>query len=312
MTTTVETATAPAPSRATRRAARQRGDDDMPAGVGTSRTSRFLVILGLVLFAFYSLAPVWFLIVSATKDQSDLYTTNGLWFADFNLVENVRVLFTYNDGIFLRWMANTLFYGIAGTVGQTVVCVACGYGLAMYQFRGRGFLMACIIASFLVPGALLTIPSYLLYADLRMVDTPWAIIVPSFFSAFSVYLAKVYAEGAIPKELIEAARIDGAGEYRIFVQIGARLMSTGAATVFLLGFVGSWNSFFGPLVFLRSEENWTVMLGLYSWLNVKIDQTTDLTGLVIVGSIFSLIPMVVLMLAMQRYWRSGITLGSIK
>jgi multiple sugar transport system permease protein len=122
----------------------------------------------------------------------------------------------------------------------------------------------------------------------------------------------VYAEGAIPKELIEAARIDGAGEYRIFLQIGVRLMTTGAATVFLLGFVGVWNSFFGPLVFLRSEENWTVMLGLYSWLNVKIDSSVDLTSLVIVGSIISLVPMVVLMMAMQRYWRSGITLGSLK
>ncbi|MFC6022875.1 carbohydrate ABC transporter permease [Plantactinospora solaniradicis] len=277
-----------------------------------STGSRLLVIAGLVMFAFYSLAPVWFLLVSATKSQDDLYSTNGLWFAELNLVDNVRTLFTYNDGIFLRWMANTLFYGIAGTVGQTLICVACGYGLAMYQFRGRGLLMACVIGSFLVPGALLTIPSFLLYTDLRIVDTPWAIIVPGFFSAFSVYLAKVYAEGAIPKELIEAARIDGAGEYRIFFQIGVRLMTTGAATVFLLGFVGAWNSFFGPLVFLRSEENWTVMLGLYSWLNVKMDSSVDLTSLVIVGSIISLVPMVVLMLAMQRYWRSGVTLGSLK
>jgi multiple sugar transport system permease protein len=276
------------------------------------RTQRVLVLTGLVLFTVYAIAPVWFLIVSATKSQDDLYTTNGLWFADFNLFDNVRTLFTYHDGIFLRWMGNTIFYAFAGTVGMTVVCVACGYGLAMYEFRGRGVMMACIIGSFLVPGALLTIPSFLLFTDLKMVDTPWAIIVPHFFSAFSVYLAKVYAEGAIPKELIEAARIDGAGEYRIFVQIGARLMSTGAATVFLLGFVGAWNSFFGPLVFLRSESKWTVMLGLYSWLNTKIDSNVDLTSLVMVGAIFSLIPMVVLMLAMQRYWRSGVTLGSLK
>lgn len=276
------------------------------------RIQKVLVRTGLVLFTIYAIAPVWFLIVSATKSQDDLYTTNGLWFANFHLFDNVRILFTYHDGIFLRWMGNTIFYALAGTVGMTVICVACGYGLAMYSFRGRGLMMACIIGSFLVPGALLTIPSFLLFTDLRMVDTPWAIIVPHFFSAFSVYLATVYAEGAIPKELIEAARIDGAGEYRIFVQIGARLMSTGAATVFLLGFVGAWNAFFGPLVFLRSESKWTVMLGLYSWLTTKIDSSVDLTSLVMVGAIFSLIPMVVLMLAMQRYWRSGVTLGSIK
>lgn len=277
-----------------------------------TRRTRALVLGGLVFFTLYSLAPVWWLIVSATKNQSDLYTTNGLWFSDFHFIDNLRELFTYQDGIFLRWLWNTLYYGVVGTAGMTVVCVACGYGLAMYQFRGRGVLMGCIIGSFLVPHALLTIPSFLLYSDLGMVDTSWAIIVPSLFNAFSVYLAKVYAEGAVPPELLEAARIDGAGEYRIFFTVGARLMSTGAATIFLLGFVGSWNSFFGPLVFLRSQEKWTVMVGLYSWLKVKVDNSTDLTGMVVVGSLLSLIPMVLLMISMQRYWRSGVTLGSLK
>ncbi|MEU6904155.1 carbohydrate ABC transporter permease [Streptomyces coeruleorubidus] len=277
----------------------------------TTRT-KALIITGLALFTIYSLAPVWWLIVSATKSQGDLYTTNGLWFADMNLGQNLQQLFSYQDGIFLRWMWNTLFYGFVGTAGMTLVCVACGYGLAMYEFRGRGVLMGCVIGSFLVPGALLTIPSFLLYTDLDIVDTPSAIIVPSFFNAFSVYLAKVYAEGAVPPELLEAARIDGAGEYRIFLQIGARLMSTGAATIFLLGFVGMWNSFFGPLVFLRSSDKWTVMLGLYSWLKVKSDSSVDLTGMVVVGSIISLVPMVILLVSMQRYWRSGVTLGSLK
>jgi multiple sugar transport system permease protein len=314
MTTLLDPATTPpgpaAPGPMPRR--RRTRPDDLPAGVNPSKTSRALVILGLLLFAVYSVAPLWWMVVAATKNQSDLYTTNGLWFADNHLWDNLRSLVTYNDGIFLRWLVNTLVYGITGTVGMAVICVACGYGLAMYDFRGRGVLMGCVIGSFLVPGALLTIPSFLLLTELKMVNTPWAVIIPGFFSAFSVYLAKVYAEGAIPRELLEAARIDGAGELRIFLQIGARLMSTGAATVFLLGFVGSWNSFFGPLIFLRGEEKWTVMLGLYHWLNIKMDQSVDLTSLVVVGSFISLIPMVVLMLSMQRYWRSGITLGSMK
>ncbi len=285
---------------------------DLPPGAGRSRRTRALVITGLVLFVLYSAAPLWWVVVAATKSQSDLYTTNGLWFAENHLLDNFQQLFTYNDGIFLRWMWNTVLYCVTGTLGMTVVCVAAGYGLAMYDFRGKGVLMAFVIGSFLVPGALLTIPSYLLLNDIGMINTPYAVIVPSFFSAFSVYLAKVYAEGAIPRELIEAARVDGAGEYRIFFQIGLRLMSTGVATVFLLGFVGAWNNFFGPLIFLRGEEKWTVMLGLYHWLSVKIESSTDLTGLVVAGSIVSMVPMVVLMISMQRYWRSGITLGSLK
>jgi len=276
------------------------------------RSPRILVLTGLVLFTVYSLAPLWFLLVSATKSQHDLYNTDGLWFARFRLWQNLRQLFTYNDGIFLRWMANSLLYGLASTTGMTVICLACGYGLAMYRFRGRGVLTACIIGSFLVPGALLTIPSFVLFTHLGLVDTPWAVILPGFFAPLSVYLAKVYAEGAIPPELLEAARIDGAGEYRIFFRIGVRMMSTGAATIFLLGFIGSWNAFYFPLVFLRGENKWTAMLGLYSWLNVKVENSLDLTSLVEAGALVSLIPMVVLMLSMQRYWRSGITLGSLK
>ncbi|WP_105968137.1 carbohydrate ABC transporter permease [Streptomyces geranii] len=308
-TTTGQPATGTTPPGVRRPRIRLRAE---PGRSRHSTRTKALVISGLVLFTVYSLAPVWWLIVAATKSRGELYTSNGLWFTDINLWNNLKDLFTYQDGIFLRWMGNTLFYGVVGTAGMTLVCVACGYGLAMYEFRGRGFLMGCIIGSFLVPGALLTIPSFLLFTDLGMVDTATAMIVPSFFNAFSVYLAKVYAEGAIPPELLEAARIDGAGEYRIFFQIGARLMSTGAATIFLLGFVGMWNSFFGPLVFLRSSEKWTVMLGLYSWLKVKTDSSVDLVSLVVVGSIISLIPMVILMLSMQRYWRTGVTLGSLK
>ena len=276
------------------------------------RSPRILVLTGLVLFTLYSLAPMWFLLVSATKSQHDLYNTDGLWFARFHLWQNLEQLFTYDDGIFLRWLGNSLFYGLASTTGMTAICVACGYGLAMYRFRGRGVLMACIIGSFLVPGALLTIPSFVLFTHLGLVDTPWAVILPGFFAPLSVYLAKVYAEGAIPPELLEAARIDGAGEYRIFFRIGVRMMSTGAATIFLLGFIGSWNAFYFPLVFLRGESRWTAMLGLYSWLNVKVENSLDLTSLVEAGALVSLIPMVVLMLSMQRYWRSGITLGSLK
>jgi ABC-type glycerol-3-phosphate transport system permease component len=132
--------------------------------------------------------------------------------------------------------------------------MATGYGLAMYSFRGRGTIMGLIIGSFLIPGALLTIPSYLLFVQLGLYDTIWAMIIPAFFSPFAVYLAKIYAEGAVPSELLEAARIDGAGEYRIFFQISSRLMTTAGATIFLLHFVGSWNGFFGPMVLLRGDD----------------------------------------------------------
>jgi len=274
--------------------------------------SKWVVIIGLVAFALYSIGPAWWLIVSATKSKQDLFTTSGLWFSHFNLFENLASLFSYQNGIFSLWLWNSTVYAVLGSLGQTFVALAAGYGLAMYRFKGRGATVAFIIASFLIPSTLLTIPSYLLYVQLGIYNTIWAMIVPAFFSPFAVYLAKVYTEGAMPSELMEAARIDGAGEYRIFFRIGLRLLTTAGATIFLLHFVGSWNGFFGPLVFLRDSDKWPVMLGLYSWLQRGVDSTVDLTSLVITGSLVATIPMVLLMIAMQRYWKSGVTMGSLK
>jgi multiple sugar transport system permease protein len=287
-------------------------DDDSSELSGKRGGSRVVVIIGLVLFALYSIGPAWWLVVSSTKTKEDLYTTDAMWFANFSLFDNLASLFTYQDGIFGLWMWNSTLYAFAGSIGHTLVSLAAGYGLAMYSFRGKGTTMGFIIGSFLIPGALLTIPSYLLFVQMGLYDTIWAMIIPAFFSPFAVYLAKIYAEGAVPSELLEAARIDGAGEYRIFFQIAFRLMTTAGATIFLLHFVGSWNAFFGPMVFLRGADKWPVMLGLYSWLQRGTDSTVDLTGMVITGSLVATIPMVVLMIAMQRYWRSGVAMGSLK
>ncbi|HWU45386.1 MAG TPA: carbohydrate ABC transporter permease [Humibacter sp.] len=297
-----------------RGSARRRRAVEHDAGemAGRRGGSKWVVIAGLVAFALYSIGPAWWLIVSATKSKQDLFTTSGLWFSHFNLFENLASLFSYQDGIFSLWLWNSTVYAVLGSLGQTFVALAAGYGLAMYRFKGRGATVSFIIASFLIPGTLLTIPSYLLYVQLGIYNTIWAMIVPAFFSPFAVYLAKVYTEGAMPAELMEAARIDGAGEYRIFFRIGLRPLTTAGATIFLLHFVGSWNGFFGPLVFLRDSDKWPVMLGLYSWLQRGVDSTVDLTSLVITGSLVATIPMVLLMIAMQRYWKSGVTMGSLK
>jgi multiple sugar transport system permease protein len=305
----------PHPSSASPRgSARRRRAAEHDAGemAGRRGGSKWVVIIGLAAFALYSIGPAWWLIVSATKSKQDLFTTSGLWFSHFNLFENLASLFSYQDGIFSLWLWNSTLYAVLGSLGQTFVALAAGYGLAMYRFKGRGATVAFIIASFLIPSTLLTIPSYLLYVQLGIYNTIWAMIVPAFFSPFAVYLAKVYTEGAMPAELMEAARIDGAGEYRIFFRIGLRLLTTAGATIFLLHFVGSWNGFFGPLVFLRDSDKWPVMLGLYSWLQRGVDSTVDLTSLVITGSLVATIPMVLLMIAMQRYWKSGVTMGSLK
>jgi multiple sugar transport system permease protein len=265
-------------------------------------------VAGLVLFALYSVAPLWWLVVAGTKDQAALYGSNGLWFSRIHLWDNLRQVFSYDGGIFLRWTANSVLYAGVGSLAGTLIALAAGYGLARFEFRGRRLALGLIVVSFLIPTALLTLPLYLLFSRLGLVDTPWAMLI----NPFSVYLATVYTQAAIPPELLEAARMDGAGEVRIFFSIVLRMMTTGAATVFLLAFVGTWNAFFLPLTMLRSEKNWTLALGLYDWSGKRLESGVDLTSLVLTGALLSILPLAALMVAMQRYWRSGVALGALK
>ncbi len=290
-------------------------DDDRPTGQ-VPRRSRVLVLVGLVLFAMYSVAPVWWLVVSATKNERDLIQTGGLWFGEFNLLANLRALVEYENGIFLRWGLNSLLYACVGSFVGMLVALAAGYGLSRFSFRGRGLVLGMVIGSFLIPYAMLTVPLYLLFVQVGLVDTVWAVLIPTFISPFSVYLAKVYIDGAIPPELLEAARIDGAGEARIFFQIVLRMLGTCGATVFLLAFVQSWNGFFLPLTMLQGAENWTLTLGLYNWLvqshTSAGGSVVDFTALVITGALLSVVPLAAFLLAMQRFWRSGVSLGALK
>lgn len=291
----------------------------LPVGAGQSKTTQLLVLVGMGLAVIYSAGPIWWLIVASTKGQSDLYASTGfesLWFAEFNLWDNLQQIFVYDDGYYLRWMLNSVLYAGVGSFVAMLISLGAGYGLARYEFWGKKAVFGAVVASFLLPTALLTIPLYLQFSSWGLVGTPWAVLIPSFISPFSVYLAKVYIEGAIPPELLEAARIDGAGEVRIFFQVVMRLMTTGAATIFLLAFVGNWNSFFTPLTMLGTsgKENWPLALGLYAWSGKRTlaGETIDGTSMLILGSLLAIIPLAIFMIAMQRFWKTGVTLGAVK
>jgi multiple sugar transport system permease protein len=270
-----------------------------------------LPLLLMLLFLVYSLAPVYWLFVSSTKNLSDLYQTFGLSFAHWNLGANLSRTLTYDNHIFLRWVWNSILYSTVGAVGATLISMAAGYGLAKFKFRGRGLLFAVTIGSSLLPGALLAMPLYLLFSKIGLVGSIWSVLIPYWINPFSVYLGRVYADSSVPDELMEAARLDGAGELRIFSGISMRLMTTGAITVFILNFIAIWNNFFLPLFMLGGERTFPVVLGLYSW-NEQVLQSNDMTNLVITGSLLSVIPLAVFMISLQRYWRSGVLLGSLK
>ncbi|HMR48631.1 MAG TPA: carbohydrate ABC transporter permease [Arachnia sp.] len=278
----------------------------------TGRREQRVVVIGLVLFAIYSVAPVWWLIVNATKDRRDLYNSNGLWFAEMNLGKNLSELATYQDGIFFRWVANTILYAAGGAAVATIISIAAGYSISHFSYKGRGVALGVLIASFMIPSTLITVPLFILFARIGLVDSVWSVLIPLAISPFGVYLCKVYADSAVPTELLEAARLDGAGEFLTFIRIVVPMMRTAGATVFVLLFVGNWNNFFLPLTMLRGSERWPLAVGLYSWFANKNDSVADRTTLTITGALLSVIPLAVVMISMQRYWRSGVAMGALK
>ncbi len=279
------------------------------------RRRSVLLTVMLWLLVLYFVLPLWWLFVSATKDNAALFSTFGLWFGgDFSLWENLQTLFTVRDGIFVRWLLNTIGYSVASAHGATLLATMAGYAFAKYDFPGSKALFSITLGAIMIPLTALALPTYLLFSSAGLTDTPWAIIIPSLVSPFGVYLMRVYAADAIPNDLIEAARVDGAGEFRIFWQVGLRLLGPGLVTVFLFTLVGTWNNYFLPLIMLNSSDLYPLTVGL-----AQIQAAASAGGgsqalfsTVITGSFVTVLPLIIGFLFLQRYWQSGLTTGGVK
>jgi len=228
-----------------------------------------------------------------------------------NLIENLRALFTYDSGVFVRWVVNSIFYAGVGALLGTVVAAMCGYALAKYRFRGREAIFNIVLSGVLVPATALALPLFLIFSKVQLTNTIWAVFLPSIVSPFGVYLARIYASSSVPDELLEAARLDGSGELRTFFTVAVRLMAPALVTIYLFQFVAIWNNFFLPLIMLRDARLFPITLGLYSW-NSQIGQAPELRALVIVGALVSIVPLIAAFLSLQRFWAGGLAAGSVK
>ncbi|WP_219950126.1 carbohydrate ABC transporter permease [Salinibacterium sp. M195] len=280
-------------------------------GPRESLFSRAGAMLVMAICTFYFLVPIWWLFVAATKDRADFTTSAPLWFADFNLIENIGNLAAYRDGVFFRWMLNSVLYAGAGAAIATLFATMMGYALAKYSFRGRETLFNVVLGGVLVPATALALPLFLVFSQVGATNTFWSVFLPSIVSPFGVYLARIYATSSVPDELVEAARIDGSGEVRTFFTVATRLMTPAMVTIFLFQFVTIWNNFFLPLIMLRDEKLFPVTLGLYIW-NSQVSQIPEIRAYVIIGALLSIIPLIIAFLSLQRFWRSGLGTGAIK
>lgn len=288
------------------------------AGSGARRPNYLPLQIIVAFLVIYFLIPFWWVIVNSSKSSAGLFGGgNALWFAsDVNYIENLKQLFTYGGGIYRQWLFNSALYAFVGGVGATVFAVLAGYGFAKYSFFGRRFSFAVLLGAVMVPTTALVIPTFILFSEFGLTNTIWAVILPTWLNPFGVYLMHVYARDSVPDELLDAARVDGAGELRTFLQVALPLMRPAIVTVLLLSIVASWNNYFLPLAMLSDNRLFPVTVGIGLWQSTASTYGAaggeSLWSIIILGSLVSVIPLIIAFLGLQRYWQGGLSMGSLK
>jgi multiple sugar transport system permease protein len=282
---------------------------------GLPRGTVTVVTAICVLFSIFTLAPIAWIVIASTKTQANIVQSFGFWFAPpFELIHNFTLLFQDVDGlgVYVDWMGNTVLYAVLGGVGATLLSALAGYGFARFRFRGSRSTLYLVLATLLVPLTAITLPLYLVYAKLDLVNTVAGMVLPSLVSPVGTYLMYNFIRVSVPPELLDAARVEGAGEVRIFISIALPLMVPGLMTVLLFSIVGVWNNYFLPLIIFSRSSLYPLTVGLGNWFqNFTVNSGKPLLPEVVTGSLVTIVPLIIIFLLVQRYWRGGMLLGSI-
>jgi multiple sugar transport system permease protein len=298
------------------RHAKRQATELVPAHLYGLRRGTTPVLTALcLLFAIFVLAPLVWLLINATKNQAYVYGSFGFWFAGpFRLFQNIAALGQdiSGAGIFVDWLRNTLVYAVLGAVGATILSALAGYGFARFRFRGANALFFLVMATLLVPITSLALPLFLVYAKVGLVNSIWGMILPSTVSVVGIYLMRTYIEASVPQDLIEAARMDGASELRIFLRIAMPLSVPGLVTVLLITVVAVWNNYFLPLIIFSKNSLYPLTVGLSS-VSAAAESGTkaDLVPVLITGGLVTVLPLIALFLLLERYFRAGALQGSL-
>jgi multiple sugar transport system permease protein len=291
-----------------------RGRRSRPPRTGSPVNPRMSVAATalLALGSVYTLLPVLWVLIASTKSSASLFTTSTA-VPGGSLVTNIKQLNAYRSGLFWHWMANTLLYAGGGGLLGTLISGLAGFALAKYSFHGKKLFFNVMLGGVMVPAVVLAIPTYLMLAKLNLAGGYLSVLLPSAAAGlpYGTYLGRIFAASSVPDEILEAARIEGAGEWRLMLRIALPMMAPGLASMFLFQFVGIWNNFMLPYIMLGDDRKFPLTVGLYSLLNQGTYQPA-VYNLVITGALLSILPLIVLFLTLQRYWRSGIVTGAVK
>jgi multiple sugar transport system permease protein len=281
------------------------------------RVRRLKITVGtalLVLAAVYVIAPVYWLLIASTKSTTQLFgTSTFLPAAHLSLGANLSTLFSYENGDFKFWIINSAVYSTVTAVLATGVSTLCGYALAKYRFRLRRPLFGLVVGSLMVPATALVVPLFMLESFLHLTNSYEGVILPLMVYPFGAYFMSVYCLDTVPDMLLDASRVDGAGELTIFWRVSRPLLMPGMVTLFLLSFIGTWNNYFLPFVLLGSPNRYPVTVGLATWASELhlAGASQPLYPEVLLGSLISVLPMLILFPFLQKYIARGLTIGAI-
>lgn len=279
------------------------------------RVLNWLIHIVMAMMVLYCVIPLIWLVFSSTKTNGDLYNSPGLWFGKKNIfLQNVIDTFRFQNGVYSSWLINTIIYAVVAGLGSTLFATFAGYAIATMKFPGRNWLLWITLAFMSVPSTVITVPLFLMYSQVGLVDTLWSVILPQLSNPFGLYLMIIYAQTSIPISLVEAAKIDGADHWRIFWKVGFPLLSPGFVTVLLFSLVGVWNNYFLPLIMLQDTKRYPLTVGLNVWLKAANDTSmTEMpNNMILTGSLIAIVPLIVALLFLQKYWQSGLSAGSVK
>ena len=284
-------------------AASARGFGDNGAG---ARATRWTAYLFVGVGALFMLAPFWFMFVFATHSRGEIYNLPPpMWFGD-DLAANFKLL---TERIpFWRNLGWSVYVALMATVLTLLFCSMAGYAFALMEFRFKKPLFGMVMATMLLPSFMNMIPMFMIMDALGWIDQQRALYIPGAANAFGIFLMRQFTASAVPKELVEAARMDGCGEFSIYWRIVLPLMKPALGTLALITFIQSWNNFINPLIVMRSLGNYTLPLALRS---LQSTLNTE-WGALMCGSAIATIPLIVLFAITSRQLIAGLTAGAVK
>ncbi|MGE5605014.1 MAG: carbohydrate ABC transporter permease [Bacteroidota bacterium] len=264
----------------------------------------FITIV-LIILSLYFIFPFYWLVIGVTKNASQLFQKSILPGVPNHFIANIKAIFSYENGVFFKWAINSLIYATVGAFVAIFVASLAGFAFKRYDFWGKKTIFVIILGFAMVPGYVTTLPLFSIFKNLNLIDTRFAILLPSFVNIFGIYLMTAYWS-QVPDEIFDAAEIDGANELRIFFNIGFPQIITGFITLFLLSFVGIWNNYFLPLVLLNSRIKMPLILGITT---ITDPQGFPVYNLTLTASFFTILPLLIIFVALQRFFKPQLFIG---